>query len=539
VLVLHAAIVGWDVAANSVTFDENFHLPAGVAIVTRGDFHASVAQPPLVKALCALPALAAGARAPADGALKSRDEAVIGESFMRRNVDRYQRVYVAARLVVVLFSLGLGLLVWRFARRLYGPQGGLLALALEALAPETLAHAGLVGLDLPTALGFTASIYAFYRFARTGRWRDWGWLALAVGATFLTRFSAAQLAPILFVLAAWGTLVRRIRRTRRVWLGLALLAPVTLVALQLGYAFQTSFVPLRQWTFESPSFHSLAARWPGLRLPLPDDYVRGLDYLSFLSQPGQRPTYLLGQVRWDRVWLYFPLALLFKWPVGFLLALATRAIQWRARPRRRLWEEGVLLVPVVIVFGSAVAANLNSGIRYVYPILPLLAVWMGGLAAIRAGRAVRRWAAIGAIAAAIQTSESALASPWHLSFFNVFAGGPGGGYRLVNDSNVDWGQGLLALRDDMRRFHIARIHLCYHGTTDPSVYGIDYLPYQGGAAGPESDWIAISKYYFVGLSQRMMTRQGRTPVIGVRFDSMRDMQPSATPGNSMLLYRLR
>src|SRR5262249_35100495 len=158
-------------------------------------------------------------------------------------------------------------------------------------------------------------------------------------ATFLTRFSAVQLAPILLVLAVWGTFGRRIRRARRVWLGLALLVPGTLVALQLGYAFQTSFVPLSRWTFESTSLQSFAARWPGLRLPLPDDYLRGLDYLSFLSQPGQRPTYLLGQVRWDRVWLYFPLALLFKWPVGFLLALAARAIQWLARPpRRRLWE---------------------------------------------------------------------------------------------------------------------------------------------------------------------------------------------------------
>jgi hypothetical protein len=32
------------------------------------------------------------------------------------------------------------------------------------------------------------------------------------------------------------------------------------------------------------------------------------------------------------------------------------------------------------------------------------------------------------------------ASPWQFSFFNAFAGGPGGGYRIVNDSNVDWGR---------------------------------------------------------------------------------------------------
>src|SRR5258708_9808128 len=63
-LALHLGLVTWGLARNSVTFDENFHLPAGVAIVARRDFDVSYAQPPLVKSVCALAALAAGARVP-------------------------------------------------------------------------------------------------------------------------------------------------------------------------------------------------------------------------------------------------------------------------------------------------------------------------------------------------------------------------------------------------------------------------------------------------------------------------------------------
>ena len=37
-LALHAALVMWGAAVNSVTFDENFHLPAGVVAVTEGRF---------------------------------------------------------------------------------------------------------------------------------------------------------------------------------------------------------------------------------------------------------------------------------------------------------------------------------------------------------------------------------------------------------------------------------------------------------------------------------------------------------------------
>jgi hypothetical protein len=135
--------------------------------------------------------------------------------------------------------------------------------------------------------------------------------------------------------------------------------------------------------------------------------------------------------------------------------------------------------------------------------------------------------------------ESVGASPWQLSFFNAFAGGPGGGYRVVNDSNVDWGQGLIALRGELRRRGIGKIHLAYHGTTDPAIYGIDYVPYLGGLPGPESDWIAVSSYYFVGLSQKMMTQRGRTERLKLDFGPLRDRKPDAVVAGSMYLFRLR
>jgi hypothetical protein len=43
--------------------------------------------------------------------------------------------------------------------------------------------------------------------------------------------------------------------------------------------------------------------------------------------------------------------------------------------------------------------------------------------------------------------EIATAHPHELSFFNALAGGPGGGRRFFVDSNLDWGQDLLRLKD--------------------------------------------------------------------------------------------
>ena len=55
ILAAHVALAVWGAARNSVTFDENFHLPSGIMIVARGDFGVSTVNPPLVKALCAVP----------------------------------------------------------------------------------------------------------------------------------------------------------------------------------------------------------------------------------------------------------------------------------------------------------------------------------------------------------------------------------------------------------------------------------------------------------------------------------------------------
>jgi hypothetical protein len=210
---------------------------------------------------------------------------------------------------------------------------------------------------------------------------------------------------------------------------------------------------------------------------------------------------------------------------------------WR-RPRfhAALWP---LSLVVLFLWIGMFVGRLGIGVRYVFPIVPALAVLLGALAAGRPGDAAW-WRRLAVALVAVQAIEVCAHAPWHLSFFNALAGGPERGQWIVNDSNVDWGQGLIALREELARRGIKRVHLAYHGTAEPSVYGIDYIPFRGGSPGPESDWIAISSYYFVGLSQRMMLREGRTEQpIRLDFRPLWSRRPEAMPAGCMLLYRLR
>src|SRR5262249_57037457 len=93
-----------------------------------------------------------------------------------------------------------------------------------------------------------------------------------------------------------------------------------------------------------------------------------------------KPSYLLGTVRSGTTWYYFPLAIAFKWPLAlFALLLARVATLPRARRDREWWwRQALVLTPVAVVLGSAMTAHLEFGVRYVFPILPFLCVWLGG-----------------------------------------------------------------------------------------------------------------------------------------------------------------
>ena len=138
-LALHVILVGLGVVHHSVTNDELGHLPAGIAYLQHGGFDVNP-QPPAVKLLGAATALAAGARP--DYAHAWREAKRLGASvhypdlardFMRANAEppgHYHRLLIAARLVVLPFSLLLGAVLFAWGRDLFGEWGGLLALSL-------------------------------------------------------------------------------------------------------------------------------------------------------------------------------------------------------------------------------------------------------------------------------------------------------------------------------------------------------------------------------------------------------------------------
>ena len=130
-----------------------------------------------------------------------------------------------------------------------------------------------------------------------------------------------------------------------------------------------------------------------------------------------------------------------------------------------------LVLPPLAFWALAVAGSFNIGYRHLLPSLPflyILAAW--SLSAILAGRGHAPAPRSGIPGTLVPRSlvvlsllwlafETVSIAPHYLAYFNQIAGGPGNGYRVLVDSNLDWGQDLPALTRYARENKVERIYL--------------------------------------------------------------------------------
>jgi hypothetical protein len=144
------------------------------------------------------------------------------------------------------------------------------------------------------------------------------------------------------------------------------------------------------------------------------------------------------------------------------LATLIGVISWVRQPDRR----HALYFPVC--FGAfyaltAIATGPNVGYRHFIPVHPTL--WLlaaGGLYDVWQTR--RRWKRWGVLALASWYCVSAFHSyPFELSYFNELVGGSREGWRYLEGSNTEWGQGWHALRDFEAEQGIAPKEVAYTG----------------------------------------------------------------------------
>jgi len=484
-VVLQAGLAIHAMRGNSATFDEGTHLPAGYTHLALGDHRLNPEQPPLVKLLAAAPLLAVRPQMRVDDrAWAEARQWEFGRRFLYRWNDA-DRLLFLGRLPVVALASCLLVAVFLEARRRFGGGAAAAALGLAALSPEVLAHGALVTTDLAFALFFFLSVGAFVRLLERTTPARLVAAGLATGAAFATKFSAPTLVPLLVALALLGLVDRTGLAPRAAHVGARLRRSVGLL---VAIGFLVLAVVWASYGFRRPLSPDLAVR-EALRAPLeapledplrrgvaaaanaglvPEDYARGL--LFVLTHSEARRTFLLGELSDHPTPYYFLVTFLLKTPVPLLL-LTVLAIARIGRLSPR--DAAFLWLPVTVYAAFTFTRGLQIGHRHLLPIYPFLFV-AAGEAAARLWSWRRPVGLAGTAALALwYAGGTALQHPHHLAYFNEIAGGPANGWRLLVDSNLDWGQDLKRLAGWMRENGAARIKLSYFGSADPSYYGIE------------------------------------------------------------------
>jgi len=379
--------------------------------------------------------------------------------------------------LVRLWSLGIWLaaflLTATWSRLLYGPRAMALAAALFCLSPNLLAHGSLVTMELPLLACTTGIFLLFWRFLQTSDERLF-WAAAALGGlAWSCKFTTALVPPIL-ALVWW---IDRWRAGERGILRLT--AAVTLE--MLGFFFVMAMANFLVTGFalvpmsEQVGWHPIVEARLEPRLgqlvsqviewPFPQDWVAFATQVRHQRSGG--PSYLFGERRMTGWWYYYFVALAVKVPLTFWVLLVGRGwLRRRVASAGRDW----VLPSIMLIFlaATSLGSQRNYGIRYLLPLAPLAIVWVSALA--EGGKWARTLACVGVVGQALAV---AAIHPHELSYFNVLAGGPVGGRRILADSNLDWGQGAKALaRLQCERPEFRDLTLYYFGDTDPGNYGV-------------------------------------------------------------------
>jgi 4-amino-4-deoxy-L-arabinose transferase-like glycosyltransferase len=495
------------------TVDEQNHLARGWTIWRTGDYRLLIGHPPLLNLLNALPVL------PDTRIQFSFDRPEWARAdwievpislFWKLDNPALAMIY-AGRVMTVLLGVLLLAALFRLGADVGGRWAGVVMVALAVLDPNLRAHARLITTDLGLLLALALTLLVWRRWLRHPRPRLTIAAGVLLGLALASKFSA-----LLYAAAFCGLAALRWRFEPRALGRIAVALTLAVLVLWGTYRFE-----LRPLTGND-----------GFPVPLAN-YVEDFAVAGVVIH---QPNYLLGQVNPSFDWLYFPIAILVKTPLP-LLGLSVYGL-WRWL-RKRWRAELLWWAPALAYLGFALFSEVYIGYRHLFPILPLtyLGAALGALGLWQRAQA-GRWIVSGLFAWLVLSTAGIY--PRDLTFFNETIGGPDNGWRVLVDSNLDWGQDLGELVDYVRDNKIESLYLSYFGAIPVNSIPVrEYpLPVKALPPRPAPDWyppFPAPGWYAISLNHLVGGAGFADPDI---FAYFRRIQPVAVLGRTIYIYHV-
>lgn len=463
----------------SITFDEVSHLPAGYSYWVRRSVQYNQQHPPLIKEICALPLFLAGIKSTKTF---PENEWIYGQNFLFGPSADASRITFLGRLPVVLIATGLAFLVLAWTRALWGRAAGILSLCLYTFDPTITAHSQVVTTDVGVAFFSALYLFSLRRYLARRSTKRLIVTGVLLGLALGSKFSAVVLLPITICLVLIVAVSQRPDTAE------------TLSNATLGSQSDATGPPAAGFRGSSQSslegmnkrqrlivselistvcLFGLASVVVWFLYMCPKDplfYWRGIQ-LVHQDHPANSNFYLMGSLKPGGWKLYLLVAWLVKTPIPSMILLGAAVVMFFRGRRSSLLDEAFLIIPALGFFIFYSIFGDNIGVRYLIPCFPFFFIFTGRLVT-EIARCKRVYKLALASLLIWYLTEYVAIMPDHLSYFNQIAGGPEGGIEWLDNSNVDWGQGLFQLRDFIEGNGIEDYAFFYFGVADPTYYGI-------------------------------------------------------------------
>jgi 4-amino-4-deoxy-L-arabinose transferase-like glycosyltransferase len=488
----------WRIASTQSAFtqtnDESAHIACGMEWLDRGTYDYETQHPPLARiAAASLPYLS-GVRATGASSMW-----VEGNNLLHSTGDYRQVLTLSRRGMLPFFAL-LATAVTLWGWMLYGPVAALAALIALCGLPVVLGHASLAATDMPFAATFCTALLAFFWWLRRRDTVAAATVGVATALSLVSKFSfAVFFPPCALVLLALDLAERR--RTGEPWrmpwrpLLLQTALAATLAGFVVFAVYRFALEPLRQPAdpptrldmlvgSQGPAHDALYAFLESPYFPF-TRVLSGFYAVYDHVASGHRGVFL-GEIRQHGVWYYYPVMLLAKTPLSFLVLVSFSA-PLLLRRRGGLLTLGPLLCAAMLLV-CALPSSINIGVRHVLPIYPLLALVTGFGAAemIRQGLAGR---ASAVVLLGLTLLSGVAAHPHYIVYNNLLA--ETYAQYWGSDSDLDWGQYVYELKAELQRVYPERVSVAYFGSADLSRHDLpefQVLPPRHRVTG----WVAIS-----------------------------------------------
>jgi hypothetical protein len=295
---------------------------------------------------------------------------------------------------------------------------------------------------------------------------------------------------------------------------------------------------------------------------------------------GGNTAYFMGEVGASGWHSYFPTVYLLKEPIPFLIMLLIALLIWLKNVflnfRKGIkyayekilnyinvnFDKFAMIGFVAVYWTSSIISPLNIGFRHLFPVIPFIYIltiaslknWFEPKIDLESLSFLTKLKSVFSffvknlakylflfILLIWFVLESFFAWPYFISYFNEFGGGVKNGYKYVVDSNYDWGQDLLRLKEFVLKNNIDKIAVDYFGGGNPKYYLGDKVEYWWSKRGNPKDyginWLAVSVNTLQGAMGK--TRPGFIRDPEDEYPWLKQIKPYSNKRGELPLYDFR